>query len=218
MARIAPNAKFASPEEVSAPGPKPPKIDGGFMFVFTHKRTSWEVRCGKIVPRLGRQPIMAGVNLIRRVGKKWDLSGFRAWADERGRQVIPWNIDAPEFGSYMQRVGPGMYIDRWSTAYSGSNHVTFDEIGYCDWLTSLVDRGIIQAPELDALEMLERSIVMAIDSAGLQAASLPPQYQGSRASNLERLQRDLEVVQAELAMLHESAAPVQADYDNPEII
>lgn len=218
MARIAPGASYAAPEEVSAPGPKPPKIDGAQMFLFTHTRTQWEVRAGQIVPRLGRQRIMAGVNLIRRVGKKWDLSGFRAWADERGRQIIPWNVDAPEFGSYMQRVGPGMYVDRWTTAYSGSNHVTFDEVGYVDWLASLVDRGIIQAPELDALEMLERDIILSIDNAGMMAASLPQQYQGSRASNLERLQRDLEVVQAELEQLQRSAAPVQADYDNPEII
>jgi hypothetical protein len=216
MAKVAPASAYAAPEEVSAPGPKPPKLDGAAMFLFTHHRMAWQVRGGRLVPRLGRQRLIPGVNLIRKVGKRWDLSAFRTWAAERGRQILDWGIDAPDFQSYMKRVGPGMYVDRWTTAYSGSNHVTFDEAGFCDWLASLVDRGIIAAPELDALEILERSLVQAIDSAGEMAASLPEQYRGSRAAVVERLAADLDVVRAALDGVRGEAEPAPDEYDTPE--
>jgi len=218
MAKLAPGAKYATPEEVQAPGPKPPKLDGAPMFLFTHHRLAWEVRQGAVVPRLARQNLVGGVNLIRRVNGKWDLSQFRAWATERGRQIIPWNVDAPEFDSYMQRVGPGMYLDRFTTAYSGSSHVTFDEPAYVKWQKSLVSRGIIQKPQIDALEMLQKQLERAIDGAGMMAASLPEAYRGSRDDVLTRLKSDLEAVKKEIGKLQKTARPARAKSHTPEVI
>lgn len=213
---------FVTLPEGAAPTEKPPKIGYSPMFVYTHHPLSWVVRGGKLRPDLSKVPIEDGAQGVIVVPGKGsakatlDLSLMREIMRGHDKTIIPHNVDAPEFKSYMVRPWPGIYVDRFTRLYPNSSRVDCDEEGYCAWLDSLVERKVIPAATVDVirdkLDALERQL--GYSSAGM--AKVPE----GAGRNLAMTQ--MEILQGQIEVLREAlkgqvdepglaAAPLEAE-------
>lgn len=138
-------------------------------FIFAWAEDAWEVSSGRIVPRILRYQVRDGMN---GTGVVTDQSGrvlavdpslLRANLHGWGKHEIPHEVDG-RGKSYMRQPYPGLYIDRWTTVYEGTDRVTFDQAGYDEWRESLVTRGMIPTARRPALEAMLAALESAHDN------------------------------------------------------
>lgn len=150
-------------------------------FIFAWTEDAWEVSSGKIVPSILRYQVRDGMN---GTGVITDQSGrvigvdpslLRANLHAWGKHEIPHEVDG-RGNSYMVQPYPGMYVDRWTTLYEGTDRVSFDQAGFDEWRASLVTRGLIPEPRRPALESMLAALESAHDNVvkrfGAQIASV----------------------------------------------
>lgn len=144
-----------------------PWIPATPQFVYTYHPARWTVIDGRVVPQLGQQVLVDGVNGVEiTAGGRVRFSRCRAQIEDRGWQMVPYEW-GPGGESYLAAVdtrpnGEGdvqtAYIPVWASAYAGDDRVYPDEATYADWLVSLIEDGKLPSPKPHQLRrMLETS-------------------------------------------------------------
>ena len=154
------HVRSAAAEPATMVRPEPP-------FFYAYHPARLTVRDGRVVPafiRLSAEPGVGNVGLAveKNTGRRIPVvQQAIASAQERGLAVIAWDVDkAAGVPSYIARDRrSGGWFDRWTRVYSGSDHVTYDEAGFADWCESLYERGILERPQIWAMEALANRLV-----------------------------------------------------------
>lgn len=156
----------------------------------------WYISEGRVVPLLGRMPVVGGVGNVKVVDKKrgkLSIANAVAQKQKRGWTVIPLDVDGPGT-SYLHRAAPGVYLTRWETAHAGSSMVSADGAGYVRWLCSLIERGALPRAKPYVLEGLRGQLRQQILELQDRVRTVP-----SAQVDLDRKLADLGVVERELA-------------------
>jgi hypothetical protein len=114
-------------------------------FICTHPER-WCVIDDKVVPFVRRLRCTPGANAIDRDDQKRPVMGAAfTELEAQGWTILPWDVDG-KGRSYMRAVeGTNMWVDRWTTVYSGATDETFDSKSFAAWLSELIERGVIPA-------------------------------------------------------------------------
>lgn len=163
----------------------------------------WHVCDGAVVPLCGRFPISGGIAGVRMDRRSKALNVSHAFADKerKGWQILPLEVDGPGT-SYLHQPIPGTYLTRWEQAYAGSSIVTHDTAGFVRWLTSLIERGVIQPPKSYVLERMAGRLRQEILALQDKVRTVP-----SAQVDLDRKVADLAVVQATIGNKPLTPAP-----------
>lgn len=145
-----------------------PWIEVSPMFMFTFHPARYTVIDGKVVPQLGEQVLVDGVNQVQ-VSKKGRVNFVRARShvEQDGWKFLPFEW-GPGGESYLQAIQtrPGgskgdpqtAYVSVFSSAYAGDPKVYPDERAYAEWLLELMADGRIPQPRPHKVRaMLEES-------------------------------------------------------------
>jgi len=122
---------------------------------------------GKLVPQLGKLPLLGGVNRVEVAPDgRIRFAAARARLEEGGRIPVPYSW-APDGVSYLRQVETRpdgsrtvqtAHISCWETVHAGDPLPTCDEARYAEWLSSLVTSGKLPAcPPHLARRMLEKT-------------------------------------------------------------
>lgn len=147
-------------------------------FILAWQDDAIEVSSGMVVPVLMRYIVRNGVNgagaITDRSGREIgvDPSLLRANLASWGKNEIPHAVDG-RGTSYMRQPYPGVYVDRWTTVYEGTDRVTFDQRDYDEWRQSLITRGLVPAPRRPAIEALIARVENAHDNMVKRFGQLP---------------------------------------------
>lgn len=136
----------AEPSNYEAPpvasAPRPP-------FLFMAHASRWQVYepapgVFEVLPNLGQLTLQAGVSNVRRT-RSGALDARDAIEQRRraGWTVIPHDVDGPGT-STLREPAPGCFTSRWERLVPGTREADVDVAGFCAWLRSLVDRGIVR--------------------------------------------------------------------------
>lgn len=183
------------PEEIQHTRGGYPTGDPKPMFRLAHLPTRWRVLCGKVVPDLSKIALSAGSqNVVRVKGGALDTSLHRTSLTDRGFTLIPYD-SAPDGESYMdeyevrQPNKPVMisYCSCFETPVEGSSDLDLDEEALADWLTSLVDSGLISKPAPSVLRKKALSVRKRLAKAEGEVAH----GQGAKALYVEELRAEL---------------------------
>lgn len=171
-----------------------PRLPASPPFLLMAHPDRWQVMLGRVVPLLGRlllQPGLANVAANRDGSPRWKEAAAKR--EERGWISIPWDVDGAGT-SYVVQPNPGAHIEKWARTYPRSEKIDCDELGYRDWLLSLVARGILPPPPAHILRQMidtERGHL----ARALEASLTSP----SAKVEVARLEKVIAVLEAELA-------------------
>ena len=179
-------------------------IDASPPFVLVHSPHRFGVLAGKLVPMLGRMPLMPGVNHIEIDGQgRVKFAAARAKLEEEGRILIPYAW-APDGVSYIQAVDTKPtgkevlegWITVWETAHTGDTRTVSDLDGYASWLEGLIKAGKLQpcAPHI-----IERLLDSATERLNMSAAEAERAGGGPLAVRVQQLQVAVDVLTAAMA-------------------
>lgn len=191
-------------------------------FVFAVMEDAIEVSSGMVVPVIMRYIVRNGVNgsgaITDRSGREIgvDPSLLRANLASWGKREIPHTIDGPGT-SYMRQPYPGIYVDRWTTVYEGTDRVTFDQAGYDQWRQSLIVRGVVTAPRRPAVEALIAQLEGAHDNVVKRFGQMPAGVQAiSGSTELQEIRDAIAVLRRYLDEMADQAPGVAVDATGTE--
>jgi len=163
-----------------------PWIDAAPPFILIYSPQRWMVMDGKLVPMLGKLPLVGGVDRVE-VGKDGRIrfAAARARLEEEGRIPVPYSW-APDGVSYLRQVETRpngsrtvqtAHISCWEEVHAGDLIPTCDEAGYAEWLSSLVATGKLPGcPPHLAKRLLEKT------TEHLEEAEAKSAQKGGRAT------------------------------------
>jgi len=169
----------AAPKSTATPQPP-------YYLVYRPER--WQVLGDRVLPHLSKLKLVPGANGVTadRDGRP-DASLAIAQIESSGGQVIP--LDA--CGGYLARdAASGGWYDRWERVVPGSDVVIPGGQGYADWLSQLIDEGIIELPALHVLE----SLLAQLDRQRSQVAGDP-----AKTTILAKYEEQIDIVQDEIS-------------------
>lgn len=169
-----PAATAAAPDDAYVPdfattvrGSTLPALDPQPPFVLTYSSRRWTIIDGRLVPALGRFPLVAGVNNVS-VGRdgRIHFAAARARLEERNKRMVPMEW-APNGTSYVRKVqtrpagrrdSMDTYITVFERVLPGDPNTYSNAAAYADWLAGLVDSGKLPPcpPDL-VMAMLDRA-------------------------------------------------------------
>lgn len=183
-----------SPPKAMTDAASLPRLPPSAPFLLMAHPDRWQVMGGMVVALLGRlllQPGLANVRAARDGSPLWKEAAAKR--EEKGWVSIPWDVDGPDT-SYVVQPNPGAHIERWARVYPRSDRIDCDEVGYRDWLRSLVDRGIIAPPPLHILRrMLEterNDLARALEASSTSATA---------QAEVKRLEKVIAAIESEIA-------------------
>lgn len=176
-------------------------------FLLMHDPAAWQVKFGKVLPRLSKLKLIAGVNgvlYLRGGGADHGDAVKRAEAD--GRVVFKEDIDGkPYIAGYNVRGGVA-YVERWVKPIKGSHRTKVDSKDEKQFLESLVSDGHIQPAELHVIEAMR--VVLNAEAVKLEKKVASNPGLGGR---LKELKARLSVVEAWLENNAEDAEPIDVE-------
>jgi len=165
------------------------------MWMYCAHPARWTVIDGKVVPQLGQQVIVDGVNQVEvSQDGRIRFARCKATTEERGWSFIPFDL-APDGESYLQAIdtrpqGRGdvqtAYISVFASAYAGDSRVHPDETALAEWLESLMAAGHVSQPE-------PHHVSRMLENARQKLAQAKSKQMGVRA---DLLQDEVEALQA----------------------
>ena len=173
MAKVIAPSTSAGPNRVTPEfttkdnGYSDPWIDATPQFIYTCHPARWRVIDGRLVPLLGKQVLVDGVNNIEMDARgRVRFGACKNKMEDEGWLFIPYEW-GPGGDSYLQAVEtrPGgsrdlrtAYISVWESAYAGDTTTYGDLTAYVDWLSGVVKAGKIPpCPPQVARRMLEKA-------------------------------------------------------------
>lgn len=179
-----------------------PLVEVRAPYILTHHPGRWAVLAGRLVPQLGKLPLVAGVERIEveRATGRIRMAAARAKLEEEGRIVIPYEW-APDGVSYLQCVAtkPGRdvqetWLSVFESAHLGDGQTSTDIDAYAEWLESLVTSGKIPACQPHVIDRMLDSVRerLAVASAELAKSG----GQGPIARRVELLTEQLKVLES----------------------
>lgn len=165
------------PELAGAPRERDPfprvPAQSAFFLVFAPDR--WDVLEGKLVPSLYRLSLTPGANGVTRgSGGRPDPGEAIVQVERSGHFILPWNIGGE--GNYLRAFQVGLGQDRrtgapvkvyswhtrWEQLFAGSEVIQSDTAAYAEWLSGLVERGLLLRPRPYVVERLRRQYETAL--------------------------------------------------------
>lgn len=189
----------------------PPRLHPSPMFKLYASPERWCVMGGKVIPALGKFPLVAGINGIE-MGPKGTIRSEDAelnYARKKGITFIPFDVDG-KGTSYMKkpRGTEGVYLSKWEKVYPGSAQIDCDEKPYIEWCQSLITRGLIKPVPLYVLERMHAELVKQVEAyAGKQEHS----------ALFNRLSNDCKAVEMEI-LVAKSRENVVTDEVTPDSV
>jgi hypothetical protein len=178
-----------------------PYIDATPPYMLWFHPSRWMVMEGKLVPQLGKLPLVAGINHVEYDGEgRVKFARTRALLEEQGRTLIPYEW-APDGESYIKAVDTKpqgrrdvreAWISVFETAHVGDAETSTDTKAYAGWMRKLIDDGKLpDCPPHHARRMLETS------NGRLRQA----EQEAAKAGNVGPTLVRLESLRAEVAVL-----------------
>lgn len=208
--------QLGSPGRTRDPWPDVP-AQSPFWLVYAPDR--WDVVAGKLIPLLYRLSATPGANGVDRAGTKPEPSAALAAAERLGHIVLDWRIDGKAYLRSFQ-VGEGVdrktgqpvkimsWHTRWEQLYAGSREIESDTVGYADWVSGLIDKGLLPKPRPYVLQRLKTTFDNHVTRAIKKAAGREDD------ATVVRRRRDLAVIEAAIEKYGRKGtpvAPVEAD-------
>lgn len=151
---------------VLEPGYVAPKLHPAPAFKYYANVERWCIMRGKVIPALGKFPLVAGLNGITegRNGVIQSADAEIAFARKKGAVWIDFDVDG-KGTSYLKkpRGTNGVFLSKWEKCYPGSSQIDCDEGPYVEWCQSLVSRGLIPPPPLYILERMAAELSRDIE-------------------------------------------------------
>jgi hypothetical protein len=202
-------------------GQRVTRVEARAAFLFRAHPERWQVLGGRVLPALGRLPLVPGVNAVELDERTGALrvQTAKAEAAERGWTVIPTSCVPPSSGlsSYLYRPTgrPDVTICAWEKCFPGSASTAPDEDGWIEFLTFLVDDGHVEECPMYVLDRMRSDALSRLDRAIDKSARNP-----SAASAVERIKAEVEVIEGEIARRTGDIVPsggdaVDLDGDEP---
>jgi len=209
----------------SGVGERVTKVEPRAAFLYRAHPERWQVVGGRVLPLLGRMPLMPGLNNVELDERTGSLRvrAAKAAAEERGWTVIPTSTVVPGSGrsSYLYRPKgrPDVTLCIYELCFPGSSVTQADTAGWVAFLSHLVDSGIVEPSPLYVLDRMRASAISRLDRAINKVQRAP-----AAASQVERIKAEIEVIEAEIATRTVAVAPslgedleVSIDGDEPAL-
>lgn len=133
--------------------PRLPKLPPNSPFLLMHHPSRWDVIEGKVRPMLVRLPITPGLN---EVTSKGDYGPAILKAESEGYVVLTSAMVGESYLARFEVQGGWHYELKWAEFDPGEDTADVDMAAYCEFLDSLVERGIIAEPTPSVLRRLAK--------------------------------------------------------------
>jgi len=197
-----------------------PRLTKRPPFLYFAHPERWQIIDGNILPLLGKlklQPGVMGVQRGRAPGAV-NLRLARVACEERGRTIIPVDSVPPahvapgEAPSYLRTIdstsGP-VVLSRYEMAFAGSAATKCDAKSWAEFLRHQIDAGVVEPAPTWVLERMRDSRAKSLERM--------ESNQSTNRAKRERLQAEVDVLDAMIAERMEVAAPVVGTSAMPSV-
>lgn len=197
-----------------------PRLTKRAPFLYFAHPERWQIIDGNILPLLGKlklQPGVMGVQRGRAPGAV-NLRLARVACEERGRTIIPVDsvpaahVAPGEAPSYLRTIdstsGP-VVLSRYEMAFAGSAATKCDAKSWAEFLRHQIDAGVVDPAPTWVLERMRDSRAKSLERM--------ESNQSTNRAKRERLQAEVDVLDAMIAERMEVAAPVVGTSAMPSV-
>jgi hypothetical protein len=197
-----------------------PRLTKRAPFLYFAHPERWQILDGDILPLLGKlklQPGVMGVQRGRAPGAV-NLRLARVACEERGRTIIPVDSVPPthvapgEAPSYLRTIdstsGP-VVLSRYAQAFAGSAVTKCNKVEWAEFLRHQISAGVVDPAPTWVLERMRDSRAKSLERM--------ESNQSTNRAKRERLQAEVDVLDAMIAERMEVAAPVVGTSAMPSV-
>ena len=197
-----------------------PRLTKRAPFLYFAHPERWQILDGDILPLLGKlklQPGVMGVQRGRAPGAV-NLRLARVACEERGRTIIPVDsvpaahVAPGEAPSYLRTIdstsGP-VVLSRYAQAFAGSAATKCNEVEWAEFLRHQINVGVVDPAPTWVLERMRDSRAKSLERM--------ESNQSTNRAKRERLQAEVDVLDAMIAERMEVAAPVVGTSAMPSV-
>ena len=197
-----------------------PRLTQRAPFLYFAHPERWQILDGDILPLLGKlklQPGVMGVQRGRAAGAV-NLRLARVACEERGRTIIPVDSVPPahvapgEAPSYLRSIDSSsgsVVLSRYAQAFAGSAVTKCNEVEWAEFLRHQISAGVVEPAPVWVLERMRDSRAKSLERM--------ESNQSTNRAKRERLQAEVEVLDAMIAQRMEVAAPVAGTSAMPSV-